>query len=249
MEAALHAGSLLAAGLLQPPNENSRLGHPLSTVSLYPGIGFVNSNTATGLRVCLYDDGRRSRATGKERDSESGLDYFGARYYGSALGRFTSPDWSPRSEPVPYADFENPQSLNQYSYSYVGNNPLSRSDPDGHCEVDGETHGALWCFAHAIKLVETQHEQANDARSFFANNNVMINGQHVDPSQLNDQQANAAFKQFNDDYRASGGALNPGGALAGMLAGAGLKYEPNSGKHGSTARGDISAEPTNPHRR
>jgi RHS repeat-associated protein len=30
--------------------------------------------------------------TGKERDSESGLDYFGARYYGSALGRFTSPD-------------------------------------------------------------------------------------------------------------------------------------------------------------
>ena len=30
--------------------------------------------------------------TGKERDSESMLDYFGARYYGSALGRFTSPD-------------------------------------------------------------------------------------------------------------------------------------------------------------
>ena len=30
--------------------------------------------------------------TGKERDAESGLDFFGARYYGSALGRFTSPD-------------------------------------------------------------------------------------------------------------------------------------------------------------
>jgi len=30
--------------------------------------------------------------TGKERDQETGLDYFGARYYGSALGRFTSPD-------------------------------------------------------------------------------------------------------------------------------------------------------------
>ena len=26
--------------------------------------------------------------TGKERDSESNLDYFGARYYGSSLGRF-----------------------------------------------------------------------------------------------------------------------------------------------------------------
>jgi hypothetical protein len=31
--------------------------------------------------------------TGKERDSESGLDYFGARYYGSGLGRFVKPDW------------------------------------------------------------------------------------------------------------------------------------------------------------
>lgn len=30
--------------------------------------------------------------TGRERDLESGLDGFGARYYGSALGRFTSPD-------------------------------------------------------------------------------------------------------------------------------------------------------------
>ena len=30
--------------------------------------------------------------TGKERDSETGLDYFGARYYSGAQGRFTSPD-------------------------------------------------------------------------------------------------------------------------------------------------------------
>ncbi len=30
--------------------------------------------------------------TGKERDAESGLDYFGARYYGSNMGRFMSPD-------------------------------------------------------------------------------------------------------------------------------------------------------------
>ena len=59
--------------------------------------------------------------TGKERDAESGLDYFGARYYGSALGRFTSPDWSATPQPVPYAKLENPQSLNLYAY--VLNNP------------------------------------------------------------------------------------------------------------------------------
>jgi RHS repeat-associated protein len=32
--------------------------------------------------------------TSKERDAESGLDMFGARYYGSSLGRFMTPDWA-----------------------------------------------------------------------------------------------------------------------------------------------------------
>jgi len=68
--------------------------------------------------------------TGKERDTESGNDYFDARYYASSLGRFLSPDWSAQAEPVPYAKLDNPQSLNLYSY--VMNNPLSRVDPDGH---------------------------------------------------------------------------------------------------------------------
>jgi RHS repeat-associated protein len=63
--------------------------------------------------------------TGKERDSESGLDYFGARYYGSSMGRFMSPD------PV-FATVNrlmDPQQWNMYSYA--GNNPLSNTDPTG----------------------------------------------------------------------------------------------------------------------
>jgi RHS repeat-associated protein len=68
--------------------------------------------------------------TGKERDTESGLDYFGARYYGSSMGRFMSPDWSAKAEPVPYSSLSNPQTLNLYAY--VGNNPLRMGDPDGH---------------------------------------------------------------------------------------------------------------------
>jgi RHS repeat-associated protein len=68
--------------------------------------------------------------TGKERDSESGNDYFGARYYGSSMGRFLSPDWSEEPDTVPYAEFENPQTLNLYSYG--NNNPLLNNDPDGH---------------------------------------------------------------------------------------------------------------------
>ncbi|MFZ0819429.1 MAG: RHS repeat-associated core domain-containing protein, partial [Candidatus Acidiferrales bacterium] len=68
--------------------------------------------------------------TDKERDAESGLDDFDARYYSSSLGRFVSADWSTIPEPVPYADFRNPQSLNLYIY--LRNNPLNSIDPDGH---------------------------------------------------------------------------------------------------------------------
>jgi len=69
--------------------------------------------------------------TGKERDTESGLDYFGARYYASTMGRWMSPDWADKPEAVPYSKLDNPQTLNLYGY--VNNNPLSQADPDGHC--------------------------------------------------------------------------------------------------------------------
>jgi len=72
----------------------------------------------------------RSHTTGKERDAESGNDYFMARYYSSAMGRFMSPDWSAKAEPVPYARLSNPQTLNLYAY--VVNNPLAHADADGH---------------------------------------------------------------------------------------------------------------------
>jgi RHS repeat-associated protein len=65
------------------------------------------------------------RFTGKERDAETGLDYFGARYYGPKIGRFTTID------PV-YTWRENladPQRWNRYAYG-IGN-PLRYIDPDG----------------------------------------------------------------------------------------------------------------------
>ena len=76
------------------------------------------------------DDATPLHFTGKERDTESGNDYFGARYYASTMGRFISPDWSAKAEPVPYAKLENPQSLNLYAY--VQNNPMVGRDLDGH---------------------------------------------------------------------------------------------------------------------
>jgi len=65
-----------------------------------------------------------TRFTSKERDAETGLDYFLARYYSGAQGRFTSPD-----EPFIDQDVNDPQSWNLYSY--VRNNPLQFIDPTG----------------------------------------------------------------------------------------------------------------------
>lgn len=66
------------------------------------------------------------RFTGKERDTETGLDYFGARYLASAQGRFASPDGLTYSS----KHLEFPQRWNLYSYTR--NLPLSFIDPDGY---------------------------------------------------------------------------------------------------------------------
>jgi len=63
--------------------------------------------------------------TGKERDSESGNDYFGFRYYASTMGRFLTPD----PAGMMAVDIGSPQTLNRYAY--VVNNPLSFIDPFG----------------------------------------------------------------------------------------------------------------------
>ncbi|MFQ5664071.1 MAG: RHS repeat-associated core domain-containing protein [Terriglobia bacterium] len=78
-----------------------------------------------GERVYLDTCPQPYKFTGRERDAESGLDYFGARYYASTLARFTSPD------PINFhiGRAANPQRLN--IYSYVINNPLRYVDAFG----------------------------------------------------------------------------------------------------------------------
>jgi RHS repeat-associated protein len=67
--------------------------------------------------------------TGKERDTESNLDNFGARYYSNTFGRWMSPDPGKISAP----HLANPQKWNEYAY--VLNNPLALFDPDGRQEM------------------------------------------------------------------------------------------------------------------
>ena len=99
--------------------------------------------------VCLLGAAsvQPSLSTGKERDAESGNDYFGARYYTSSMGRFMSPDPSA----LYYADPTDPQSLNLYAY--VGNSPLNFTDPDGlmpcsqqqDLQNNGVATQSTWC--------------------------------------------------------------------------------------------------------
>jgi RHS repeat-associated protein len=82
-------------------------------------------------------------STGKERDAETGLDYFGARYFSGAQGRFTSPD----AKQFTLRTISSPQKWNKYAY--VRNNPLVMVDPDGLddiyvCRPEATQLSAAW---------------------------------------------------------------------------------------------------------
>ena len=122
-------------GTVFPANNGTQVQN--FSVTNWLGSEAARTDPATGLASSAYlsqpygdqqltmfgSDTNDIHFTGKERDAESGLDYFGARYFGSNMGRFMSPD----SYGGRLAD---PQSLNKYAYAR--NNPLIYVDPDGH---------------------------------------------------------------------------------------------------------------------
>jgi RHS repeat-associated protein len=106
-------------------------------------LPFGDNLSCATTALATADDATEHHFTGKERDSESGNDYFGARYYASSMGRWMSPD------PLGWIDWQhgddedrdrfaayisNPQHFNMYAY--VLNNPLSFTDPDGEAELN-----------------------------------------------------------------------------------------------------------------
>ena len=89
--------------------------------------GFGGRNQVTGYSSAT--DSTRQKFTQQERDFETGLDYFKARYYSSGHGRFISADSFG-------GKIFNPQTLNLYAY--VLNNPLKWTDPTGHFQEEEE---------------------------------------------------------------------------------------------------------------
>jgi RHS repeat-associated protein len=103
--------------------------------------------------TCMGQDATEHHFTGKEHDIESGDDYFLARYYGSTMGRFLSPDPSK----LYYADPTNPQSLNLYAYAR--NNPLKFTDPTGmYCDYSDHSDPASGFDPSQFDYHSTQNE-------------------------------------------------------------------------------------------
>ncbi len=123
----LRAGYVYAGGALLAEYENGTTNFVLKdqlgdtrVMTTYSTTAAQNAQVYDSMDYLPYGEqiaggtGTTHKFTGKERDAESGLDDFDARYYSSNLGRFVSADWSATPEPVPYADFNDPQSLNLY---------------------------------------------------------------------------------------------------------------------------------------
>ncbi len=98
------------------------------------GVNVITDLSGNKVQLTEYDPwGKVSRSegnveperrfTGQILDPESGLYYYGGRYYDAELGRFISPD-------IFVQQPKDPQSLNRYSY--VRNNPIMLVDPSGH---------------------------------------------------------------------------------------------------------------------
>ena len=194
--------------------ENSRLGFATDASTLRWASSFSISSSTLGLSASLYDGRVGSRCTGKERDTESGNDYFKARYYSSAMGRFMSPDWLAKVAPVPYAKLDDPQSLNLYAYAR--NNPLIYIDANGHCW--SWLQGACDFFQKAYHGIFTDNgfktnaqvtDETNKRRDALNLFNVVTpdkKGNTIDWSK-------ATKKQVDGSYNAlfSGGSINMNG--------------------------------------
>ena len=110
--------------------------HPLvSALTDFTPFGGEKSYTSTCPQNYKFE--------GKERDTETQNDDFGARYYSWRFGRWLSSDWSSVPVAVPYANLNNPQTLNLYSM--VADDPESFADLDGHTSNGGAGNSAAYC--------------------------------------------------------------------------------------------------------
>jgi RHS repeat-associated protein len=197
----------------------------------------------------VNNDSNHYKFTGKERDSETQLDYFGARYYSNGLGRFVTSDWSATPVPVPYADLTDPQSLNQYSY--VRNIPTVKVDADGHdggvgtdVEVDmemvkqtlqqlGPAAGPLLAVAGTVGLVVTDVIGIAIIGHEIAHPSTTVGQSNADER--------AAIQQGSQERAAQNGGVDPQAAPEPQVSTSGAGARKGGGRNEQKQNKDKSA--------
>jgi RHS repeat-associated protein len=157
--------------------------------------------------------------TGKERDTETGLDYFGARYYGSNMGRFMSPDSLPSS-----AKPNDPQTWNRYSY--VLNRPTVAIDPDGQATL--------------LVIVDTS-VNSRSSQTFIVDKNGTVRGSYFTLSRgsSHDRTKTGADTPFGK-YKVTGTEGGKENSKLGVAYGTGkVRLEGIEGEIADTGRTDI----------
>jgi RHS repeat-associated protein len=150
------------------------------------------SSSTTAHHVCAF----AYRYTGKERDTESGNDYFGARYYASSMGRWLSPD------PINLtnARLMNPaNTLNKYVYG--ANNPIKYVDPDGKdiTIYYRAPNGGASDFGHIMLGVLNQDTGKTAFVDFYQQNGRPLGPGTFNPGDMAErgqQNANSDFASF-----------------------------------------------------
>jgi RHS repeat-associated protein len=183
---------------------------------LYAGVGNRTATPGQGYDVGSSPaDKTRQKFTSKERDIETGLDYFGARNYGSTIGRFTSADPLLTSGRP-----SNPQTWNRYSYTL--GNPLKYVDPLGLFEWDAS-------LRDDPNLSDKERKRRGQFRDAFikARDKARADAAKAhDAGKLSD----AKFKAINDALNAYGPDPGQAGSNNGVTVGVGT----DNGESGST---------------
>jgi RHS repeat-associated protein len=166
--------------------------------------------------ICTSTNTTPHKFTGYERDAESGLDNAQARYYGSSLGRFTSPD--PRG-----GHTFDPQTLNKYSY--VRNNPLGFTDPTGldfylQCAPDGADTNTDTCQPVQVGKQKVWVQGTTDDNNNFTPT-IVTSASLQDPNSGNMATVNQNGVQITTQNGTSQGVFITGTPAANNVQGSG----------------------------
>jgi len=128
------------------------------------------------------------------------------------MGRWMSPDWADKPEPVPYADLGDPKSLNLYGY--VRNNPMRHADADGHSDYTWQKmKNALSGHGYKTDAQVKGWSVASTARNHNGDKDWLINARNVSGTDVGHPQvfSKGADKcnQFVGDTLAEAGKTRP----------------------------------------